>query len=711
MDYAKALYNVGASLCALSCFRNHMTLTCFEEARDIFAEGPENKSFELASCLFYMSQTIYHRAGKDSDLLNKATDLLKESTEIYRELGMVTSNNEPDQSLDGTNGALQAHLFCLQGWIHNAMGNTDLALGSFQTAYSLYDSDSVLWSLHKAAVLFAVGKIYKNWEENVGALRCFDEAMEIRISRLGPGHEVVGANLHELGDMFARRGDFEVAMEMYNEARRILVATAGQDSPLVAKVLLHLGALQARQGLLGDALESLKGALVIRNNRASMVFEESRRGDSSELTTVSRRQESPKELQHDDALIKQFHQDLAHERQELAVVLHCTGTVHNALLDYENAVLSYDKAIETWRSNTEPMSSNDDIPISLADSLHCLGCVYFKQKEYEKALECLTESLKLKRDTNSPHMLLEKSGKTTASSTEQAHSIVLHNARKDPSSNEDVVSLSYASTLHWIGMVHSRMNNRDAAVSCLESCLTIQKRLLDAESPEIAVTLADMGNILYSAKHRRDEAVQYYQQALAIRKSQHSHSRAAGELLYRIGSLHDADRQAAQAMLYYRQAVQVYGRRYVHSISKRFCRAVLLRTNSLPDSDDDEAEDHIDLFQAADFSSATESLEDREEHQRAQFRQVCAAMRRVATSHNRVDASSPSCLISLELYLYSLMDLLHLVAGEWRHAARQSLQSGMRQLQGAGTGTPSTTALPSSSQDMMLFHMLYLIQE
>ena len=732
LEYARVLYTTGASLCAIGRFADQATLTSLEEAKEIFAEQyPGEARVEIANCLFYMAVTFYRRtqSSPDAPLIRSASACLNKATSIYRSLGYLTSHSSDGQE-DSANLALQAHVRYVEAMMAESQGKLHLAIDTYCVALHYYRILGSVWNVYIASVLYRLGRLQVRLNQDAAALVSLSEAWKLQRESLGREHEATGQTLVLQAGVHARMEKHETALEMFTEGLRIQINKEGSDSSAVASTLLKLSSVYFRQGNVVAAKERLQGALSIRRGRVDRFGRASRvvsfwSGDLADdyLFLMKNNKE---DRVGGDHVRKVLLDDMMKEEAALAVVLHCMGNVNVKMGDLDQAKASYEQSLQVRRRHpvSAAMSLEGEIDLHACDTLHNLGCLYELCGDYVNALKYFATALKLKH-----RLLVEKEPKGDEQGNDPAskQEIVLYSGKVTVDSRylRSSATPSYALTLHRIGSVHQRMSNSDIAVPCFETALRIQKSTLGNHHFRVAQTLADLAATYRTMEGKGQEALRCYREAFGIR--QHRGGRngiEVGHLLYRMGTLYDKSSDYKRAATCYRQAIRVYGRRYVDAVGRRFCQGLLVRMRRMSNSKaqtvpEEENESHVytrsgDIL-GTDGLGSVESIEATERSAPVELTTLASAWMQATNKSDGLSDSSimmdmdvhaPDCWISLELYLLSLFELFNFVATEWHKHASVTFQQALQQLEQQQSGDGMV-----KQQDPVTFRMLYLIQE
>lgn len=706
INRAIILYNNVACLCALGKYTEARALRSLVEAKDIFEKDIEASQpcLEIANCLFYMAAIKFHTsASHDLSLLEEATDDLNTASEIYQSLGFLKAENESnDRSNSVFNDELHAHIKFLKANIFESSGKYHFALDMYSIALRAYGAmEGRIWDSYSAHVYNTIGKLHAKMHNDKAALKAFENAFSLRRERLGPDHQAVGETLYNLASIHDRICHLDIAIDMYHEALRIQCFTEDEDTAAVATTLLMIAALHMKQGNAELALEKLHGALAIRQQRVERIDRSSSRASyfsgniAEDFAAISEvlEQESDKHPPSYDLL----------EQEEigLAIVLHCAGNVHVKLNEFDKAKNYYEQSLQTRRKHAarETHSTNETTMVHVSDTFHNLGCIFELQKDFELSLKYYATALKIKYN-----MLNEEPNNDGVLQQE----LVIYSGQDELDSRYLACtgSLSYATTLHRLGTVHHRNGSSTVALACLDSALRIQKHFVGIYHYTVAKTLADMGSILRKMDGKTEAARRCYKDAYDIRKMRNHGGADVEHVLYHIGKLYDGDLKHKQASTYYHKAFRAYGRRYVQTIAKRICRALLIKNAKT-----DEESELDDLFTTG-TGLGIPSIEETDDKLAVHFTTVAKAIHDISKRRLEgdgismdLDVDAPDCLISLQLYILGLVEFISVISNRVMSNAKMNAEYALQQFEEVGTENVKI------SPEVITYQMLYLIQE
>jgi tetratricopeptide (TPR) repeat protein len=297
-----------------------------------------------------------------------------------------------------------------------------------------------------ARSLHLLADIYSRQNQYKSALACLSEAQRLQETSLGCYHEEVGNTLNRIGNVLARQGEFDLAMENHKEALRIFKDCFGEDvkSPQVSQTLIQIGAVYYKERNSLATIQSkvdgystfIEGGMLEVIGRAH----EERGSYKMALAFFEEKLQFLDESEESDDL------DHVAETYNSLGMLSCRAGLYMEAIDY------YDKAL-----NIQIKLGYDDVQLAMARVL--TGSVHYYLGHFLKALKLHQDALAILRDN-----------------VGNEHETV-------------------AATLFQIGLVRASLCQYDEAMNALHEALAIQKRLLGDQHPAALRTRREIGNM------------------------------------------------------------------------------------------------------------------------------------------------------------------------------------------------------------------------
>ena len=320
------------------------------------------------------------------------------------------------------------------------------------------------------------------------ALSCYSEAQRIREAFHGTYfHEEIANTLNLSGNVLARQGEFDLAMDKHKEALRILKECCGENvkNPLVSQTLIHIGGVYYKER------NSLANIQCKRNDGYSTFIE------GGMLEFIGRAHEDrgsyrmaiaffEEKLQFlNDAKNSEVQEDVAETLNSLGM-LSCRAGMYLEAIDY------YDRAL-----GIQMKLGCDDVQLAMARVL--TGSVQYSLGHFNKALKLFQDALGTLREVG-------------------------------------IEQETVAATLFYIGIVHAALCNYDAAMSNLCDAFDIQKKLLGTEHPATFRTRREIGNLYSVYDAELDAAFVEYNDIIEAQKLVHGEKHPyVAETLHCIG--------------------------------------------------------------------------------------------------------------------------------------------------------------------------------
>lgn len=304
------------------------------------------------------------------------------------------------------------------------------------------------------------------------ALSCYSEARQIQEDYHGYYHEEVANILNRQGNILARQGEFDLAMENHKEALRILKECCGEEvkNPLVSQTLIQIGAVYYKER---NSLKTIQ-----KNQDGYTTFIE-----SGMLEVIGQAHEDRGSYRMAIAFFEEKLQclnpdDPTEDQKQIAGTLNSLGMLSCRAGLYLEAMEYYDRA-----RGIQKRIGCDYVQVVMAE-VQCASVQYFLG-HFRKALRLLEAALR--------------------------------SIRKKTGTEEKTV----ATTLFHLGVVEVALGNFRIGMSNLQEAIKIQNNLLGPEHPATIRTRREIANLLVSWEADVDKALQEYNAILEIQKRIH----------------------------------------------------------------------------------------------------------------------------------------------------------------------------------------------
>ena len=323
-----------------------------------------------------------------------------------------------------------------------------------------------------ARSLHLLADIYSRKNQYKSALSCLSEAQRLQETSLGCYNEEVGNTLNRIGNVLARQGDFDLAMENHKEALRIFKDCFGEDvkSPQVSQTLIQIGAVyyKARNSLATIQSKVDGYSTFIEGGMLEVIGRAHEERGSYKMALAFFREK----LQFLDESEESDDLDHVAETYNSLGMLSCRAGLYMEAIDY------YDKAV-----HIQIKLGYDDVQLAMAQVL--TGSVQYYLGHFRKALKLHQDALAILRD---------QVGKE--------HETV-------------------AATLFQIGLVQASLCQYDEAMNALHEALAIQKRLLGDQHPAALRTRREIGNMYAVYSSELPSAFAEFDAVLQVQKRIH----------------------------------------------------------------------------------------------------------------------------------------------------------------------------------------------
>jgi tetratricopeptide (TPR) repeat protein len=254
---AGARKNIGMVLAERGEYEDAMTE--FEKARQIYlaVNGNCEMSRDVASAISCMGN-VKNRVGE----LDSALKLYMDAVRIYKSL---QEEAEGPECLAVAVKDVSSTLKVI-GMVHAKMGELDTAMGFFTEAMTILKASGAdqtpIGRETTASVYTRMASIHVKQGDLDNAMEHYREAYELTVRNRGTTHhqEVAGI-LHYIGGVFHKRADYDEAMNCYQEAIRIYHSTIGPGNPTVAGTLVMVGSIHYKRRNLDSAMMFYREAL------------------------------------------------------------------------------------------------------------------------------------------------------------------------------------------------------------------------------------------------------------------------------------------------------------------------------------------------------------------------------------------------------------------------------------------------------------------
>jgi tetratricopeptide (TPR) repeat protein len=349
--------------------------------------------------------------------------------------------------------------------------------------------------------------------------------------------------LHELAMSEKEIGEIESAQQHYQQALELCPETDDKEK---ASIIHNMGIIFAIRGEFEEAIKVYKQSLGIEENIDNW------KGKASTLHNLAEIYAKREEFEEAIALLYQSLEIAEHIKdiEGKAANLHALGRIYAIQGEIEEAIKFYRKSLKI----------NEQIGNlrGIAATLQNLGYIYINRGEFDKALPTLHQSLEISErigDIETKAATLHELARVydTRGNFEEA-SRFFHQSLEINEHIEHVQG--QAATLHELGRIYANKNQFDQAISFYRRSLEIKEHIEDMQGQ--AATLHELGYI-YASRGEIDQAVSLYQQSLKI-KERIEDVKGRAATLTMLGQLLISQGDFATGLNYLQQALEILQR-------------------------------------------------------------------------------------------------------------------------------------------------------
>lgn len=476
--------------------------------------------------------------------------LYKDQDEMASALKYYEDCLRINKSQSNASKSLIADIFYSLGGIHNSLGNTIKAVTCYNKAISIYSKEygakdeRVVSSLvRKGGVLFESG-------EYTNALSCFDQCID-RTRVLPQGCDTSLAidraqSLSQMGEIYSIMGDNPEASSHFSLALAAYKHIYGPDHLTVADTLQKMASHYVKNKEFERGYSCAKDALVVRDQLFSSSDAETANSYyfmGKVLFECSKYSEAKKFV---DRACKVHTKEMGKMSKQVADENYLLGAIcerkacksgnshEDSLTDLDAACQYYQDSLTARR---DILDKNDPM---ISTTLTRLGHAYYKLKEYDNAVDCFSESLKI----------YESNRDSTASTRKLV-----------------------ADTLFDLGSALNKALDTKRSMQLFTDALREYQVLLDKNDLNIAKCLGSIGEV-HEKENELSEAISYLKEAVriyehnfgsgepnekVIRSSDLSdHYAHLAETLYNLATAYDRMGDEASSVNLYRRILKIY---------------------------------------------------------------------------------------------------------------------------------------------------------
>lgn len=402
-------------------------------------------------------------------------------------------------SHSGASKLVIADVYFLIGGIHNKLGNTNKALRSYDKSMSIFSEKYGHKHERVVSCLAHKGRVLHECGEHSKALSCFSECLE-RTRLLPQGCDTSLAKdrayaLSQMGMLYSKIGNVAEASSHFSLALAAYRSMNGPEHSTVAEVLQNMARLFVENGEFERGYSCAKEALAMKEKMFGPNDSESNYFMGKILFECGKYSEAAKYMErarkiHSEEFGKRSSQ-VAEDNLLLGMICEKIAAAnsnsqeesHN---DLDCAVQYLQDALSAKRNLLE---KNDP---EICTILTRLGHAHYKLGEYDKSVDCLSESLQIcetNRDSTPASQLLVAdalfdlgAALNKARDTKRALNLFT-DALREYQVLLDKNHLNIAKCLGSIGEVHEKENELTEAISYLEEAASIYEQNFGGGEP------------------------------------------------------------------------------------------------------------------------------------------------------------------------------------------------------------------------------------
>ena len=431
-----------------------------------------------------------------------------------------------------------------------------------------------------SAVVARLLELMGEYSQQVGlnyrqAVSCYDRALAIyeQVYQEAPNHPDIASTLNNLGNTWLALGDARQAVSFYDRALAIYeqVYQETPNHPDIASTLNNLG---AAWGALGDARQAVsfyQRALAIYEqlcqetpNHPDIANTLNNLGLAWRVLGDARQAVSF--LERALAMREQVYQE-APNHPDIAMTLNNLGLAWGALGDARQAVSFLERALAIYEQVYHQTPNHPDI----ASTLNNLGLAWQNSGEARKAVSFYDRALAIyeqvyqeapnhpdiARTLNNLGAAWDALGDARQAVSFYQRALAIYDQVYHQTPNHPDI----AGTLNNLGAAWRALGEARKAISFLERALAMREQVYQEapNHPDIAKTLRNLGIVYEQNLSDYSQALEYYQQALAMQQALHeeeNHAKVA-QVLKDVSDAYKGLGQQEQALEYYQKAIQM----------------------------------------------------------------------------------------------------------------------------------------------------------
>uniref|UniRef100_A0A7S4N200 NB-ARC domain-containing protein n=1 Tax=Odontella aurita TaxID=265563 RepID=A0A7S4N200_9STRA len=415
------------------------------------------------------------------------------------------------------------------------------------------DSDLV------AIMLYNVGTAYFELDEYESSFKAYGNCVKVREKTLGENNITFLLTLHRMGDALAESWKLEPALQCYDKAVLAMRLNPSMERNILGNVLMSKGRVKLKRGELQEALKCGEESLRIKRAELGSGNEILSREYAFLSDVCAERGEVEEAKSHlDEAIRLKRSKPLDSHGGDMLLF---KGSRHRLNGEYDDCLIYYNKALDSLKSShgfrkgevadlslmvgiayalkgdsaaaiktfeeslrsRRLRSRKSDLDVAL--TLFEMGLCHKRLGQYDKALQCLDESLSIRNhqlgECELVMLTLIEIGMVHAALKEIEKASTLYDESLQMCQKLLGTDHEHCATiLHEQGVLQSETNGgEEESMKCFDKSLEIRRQRLGADHPSVGETLHMMGYVLISQNNKYETAEYCLQEALRIRKA------------------------------------------------------------------------------------------------------------------------------------------------------------------------------------------------
>lgn len=442
------------------------------------------------------------------------------------------------------------------GWFLGRKDYSEEALSCYKKALRFKRASMGSRHYSLAGTLHNCGNLYLDRNEFQEAIRCYVDALKIEKKKKS-NKANIATTLNSLAMIYGMSSHYDQAIKCYEEALELEKELYGSNNMRCAECLNNLGIIHGIKGEFAEAMKRYSATLRIKRSQLGDTHPEVADSLFSMGIVHTKMGDFASAVDCYQSALSIRKEILGADHEEVARVLHCLGIVLGDMGEVENSIRCYEEAlrIRLLRLGDE----SEDV----ARTLNNLGQCYYRNEDYNRALECFKGTLRVsKKKLGDGH---EKIGDTLNSMGEvytklrkfqeaQEHFLGALAVRRKTLGNDHVDT---ATALHNLGDVYYMTNDYDNAMKSYQEAFRIRYFKLGADDVDTAYTRNNMG-VIRLKRGENQEALECFTEALRVRQALlgKTHEKTS-DTLHNLGLVYKNLKEYQKAIDMYNQALGI----------------------------------------------------------------------------------------------------------------------------------------------------------